>query len=106
MSGKHFTFEPYTYEEQQEWKEFLEKSRIDQIGQNGNDGLHYAELDKLLKSTYNDWVLGEFIFKEDLNFFVGNVMKYVYRYKRKNGKQDLLKAKDYLDKLISLEYPE
>ncbi len=31
---------------------------------------------------------------------VGNVMKYVWRHKRKNGKQDLLKAKWYLSRLI------
>ena len=31
---------------------------------------------------------------------VANVLKYVWRFKRKNGKQDLLKAKWYLDRLI------
>ena len=31
---------------------------------------------------------------------VGNVIKYVWRYKRKNGKQDLQKAQWYLAKLI------
>lgn len=29
-----------------------------------------------------------------------NVIKYVYRWKKKNGKEDLLKAKWYLEKLI------
>jgi hypothetical protein len=31
---------------------------------------------------------------------VANVLKYVWRFKRKNGQQDLLKAKWYLDRLI------
>ena len=32
---------------------------------------------------------------------VGNVIKYVWRFKRKNGKQDLLKAQWYLERLIN-----
>lgn len=36
-------------------------------------------------------------------WFVGNVTKYVLRYKYKNGLQDLEKAKHYLEKLIDLE---
>ena len=33
-----------------------------------------------------------------------NVIKYVCRHAAKNGKEDLLKAKHYIDVLISLEY--
>jgi hypothetical protein len=36
-------------------------------------------------------------------FFIGNVIKYVSRYKEKNGLQDLEKAQFYLNKLIELE---
>lgn len=32
--------------------------------------------------------------------FVANILKYVWRYREKNGKQDLLKARWYLDALI------
>lgn len=39
----------------------------------------------------------------DLNFYQGNVVKYVVRYKQKNGVEDLKKAKVYIDKLIELE---
>jgi len=47
-------------------------------------------------------VLNEFLSDEAVNgFFVGNVIKYVLRYKDKNGKEDLLKAKSYLEKLIN-----
>lgn len=35
-----------------------------------------------------------------LGFLAGNVVKYVARYKRKGGVEDLKKARHYLDKLI------
>ena len=35
-----------------------------------------------------------------------NILKYVTRYDRKNGLEDLEKAKDYLDRLIQLESAE
>ena len=47
-----------------------------------------------------------FILQNDLPYGVGNVIKYVMRYKDKNGKQDLLKAKRYIDLIIENEYPE
>lgn len=46
----------------------------------------------------------EFIEGNDLGFSVGNIIKYVCRYKHKNGKEDLLKAKHYIELLIELEY--
>ena len=30
----------------------------------------------------------------------GNVIKYVFRYKNKNGLEDLEKAKEYIDRMI------
>lgn len=47
----------------------------------------------------------EFIHANGLNFFQGNIVKYIARYKQKNGKEDLLKARHYIDLLIELEYP-
>jgi len=38
-----------------------------------------------------------------LSYLQGNVIKYVTRYKDKNGLQDLEKAKHYIDLLIELE---
>ena len=40
-----------------------------------------------------------------IGFLQGNIMKYLHRYKYKNGKEDLLKAKWYLEELIKFEYP-
>jgi len=51
----------------------------------------------------NNWSIGEFIYKNKLGFFEGNIIKYVCRYDKKGGIEDLRKAQDYLNKLISLE---
>lgn len=48
----------------------------------------------------------EFIHKNGLGFIAGCVVKYVCRYQSKNGRQDLEKARHYLDLLIEMEYPE
>ncbi len=48
----------------------------------------------------------EFIYKNDLDFLQGNVVKYVCRFRSKNGKDDLLKAKHFIEMLIELEYGE
>lgn len=45
----------------------------------------------------------EFIEKNNLGYCVGNIIKYVCRYKSKNGIEDLNKAKHYIDILIDLE---
>ena len=36
----------------------------------------------------------------NLDFMQGNVIKYVFRYKNKNGLEDLEKAKEYIDRMI------
>jgi hypothetical protein len=46
----------------------------------------------------------EFIHKNRIGFLAGNVIKYVCRYSKKNGKEDLLKARHYIDLLIEHEY--
>jgi len=45
----------------------------------------------------------EYINKNNLTYLQGNVIKYVTRYKDKNGVEDLQKAKHYIDLLIELE---
>lgn len=46
----------------------------------------------------------EFIQKNNLSFIQGCIIKYICRYKDKNGLQDLEKIKHYVDLLIELEY--
>jgi|TARA_R100000005_G_C5001275_1_gene208372 hypothetical protein len=42
----------------------------------------------------------KYILSHDLNFCEGNIIKYITRYKLKNGLEDLYKAKKYLELLI------
>ena len=44
----------------------------------------------------------DYITKNGLGFCEGNVVKYVSRWKLKNGREDLLKARHYLDILLSI----
>lgn len=57
-------------------------------------GTHYE------KMAIQPW---EVIQRGDLDFFEGNVVKYVMRYRDKNGLEDLQKARHYLDYLIERE---
>ena len=45
----------------------------------------------------------DYIAANNLGYFEGNVVKYVSRWKDKNGLDDLKKARHYLDKLIELQ---
>ena len=42
----------------------------------------------------------EYIKANDINWNIGNVIKYVSRYKSKNGLEDLKKARWYLEDII------
>ena len=42
----------------------------------------------------------EFILDQNLNYMDGNVVKYITRYKHKNGLEDLKKARWYINKII------
>ena len=45
----------------------------------------------------------EFIHANDIPYLEGNVIKYVSRWRKKNGIADLEKARHYIDLLIELE---
>ena len=47
----------------------------------------------------------EYIMANNLYYCQGHAIKYLTRYKDKNGLEDLKKAKHYIDILIQLEYP-
>jgi len=61
----------------------------DQIG-----GDHYKVCKYEPWDVIADWKLG---------YLDGNAVKYLSRWRRKNGVEDLLKARHYIDKLIELE---
>ena len=56
-------------------------------------------------SHYKDMLIQplEYIIANKLSFCEGNVVKYVSRWKNKNGIEDLRKARHYLDMLIEQE---
>ena len=55
---------------------------------------------------YQEFVIqpAEFINKNRLQFAEGNAIKYIVRASRKGGKEDLLKAKHYIDMIIERDY--
>jgi hypothetical protein len=48
----------------------------------------------------------EYNHANNLDYFQGNVVKYITRFRDKNGLEDLKKAKHYIDLLIQLEYSQ
>ena len=45
----------------------------------------------------------EYIYANGLGYFEGNVVKYLSRWRNKNGLADLEKAKHYIEMLIEME---
>ena len=68
--------------------------------ENVNQPSYYTKGD-IKTIDYIDAVCGE-----DRAFYVGNIIKYVSRYKEKNGIEDLKKASWYLTRLIDKEIIE
>lgn len=57
-------------------------------------------------SHYKDMPIqpSEYIVKNGLGWFEGNVIKYISRHRAKNGLEDLKKARHYIDLLIEHEH--
>ena len=47
----------------------------------------------------------EFVIENELLYPEGCVIKYIIRHRSKNGKEDLLKAKHFIDMIIERDYP-
>lgn len=71
------------------WPTAEQLKKLKQVG-----GNHYE------KMAIQPW---EVIERGDLDFWEGNVVKYVMRYRAKNGLEDLEKAQHYLGYLIERE---
>lgn len=75
------------------------KSIYDQVKVNPLDvqeaGDHYKK-NKIQPVVY--------IVENNLSYLQGNVIKYITRYKDKNGEEDLKKAKHYIDLILEMEY--
>jgi hypothetical protein len=53
------------------------------------NGAHYKKENKI--------DLADFLIQHEIGYAEGNIMKYVYRHKDKNGLEDIQKAKHYLE---------
>lgn len=54
----------------------------------------------------NNWDVARFADNRKYDLYQFNILKYVDRHERKDGKKDLLKALDYLQEYINVRYPE
>lgn len=59
------------------------------------DGNHYSQEDGL-----QHW---DYVVAQNLDYFQGQITKYVTRWKKKNGLKDLQKAQHFLEKYIEVE---
>ena len=61
--------------------------------------------EKVGGSHYKDLAIQpiDYIVQNNLGYIEGNIIKYVTRYKNKNGVEDLRKARHYLEMLIENE---
>ena len=64
------------------------KANDEQVG-----GQHYKDV------SIQHW---DFVWAQNLDYFQGQITKYVCRHRDKNGIEDLLKAKHFLEKYIEL----
>ena len=85
----------WTTEEEEAMQQMLSK------GANGTSALDI----QVAGSHYKDLAIQpvEYIHANNIGYFEGNVVKYVSRWKAKNGIKDLEKAKHYIELLIELE---
>ncbi len=54
----------------------------------------------------NNWDVARFADNRKYDLYQFNILKYVDRHERKDGKKALLKALDYLQEYINVRYPE
>ncbi len=79
-----------------DWEELTAKEKAEEqsVLQKQHGGNHYKVL------PIQPW---EYIEANKLDFWEGNVIKYITRYKNKNGIEDLEKAQHYIEYLIERE---
>lgn len=99
----------------EKYKESLRRKGVDELGKpsaevlgnirkaahKANDnhevgGTHY-------KSTIEPW---DFIYVNSLDFDAGNAVKYLCRYKKKGGAEDIKKAISYCEHILKTQYKE
>ena len=76
---------------------YAARKRVGSLPQTANEtqvaGEHY-------RTPIQHW---DYVLANDLGYFEGQITKYVTRWRKKNGLEDLRKARHFLDKLIESE---
>jgi hypothetical protein len=76
---------------------YAARKRVGSLPQTANEtqvaGEHY-------RTPIQHW---DYVLANDLGYLEGQITKYVTRWRKKNGVEDLLKARHFLDKLIESE---
>ncbi len=74
---------------------------VDAIDENWEDDSREKETNPIKPKHYNSKIdVYDFCLANDLGLLEGNCIKYITRYKNKNGLEDLLKAQETLKRLI------
>ena len=78
---------------------------MSQVWENENVSLPLIEEKNTKPNHYKSLTIDviTFCMVNNLDFMQGNVIKYVCRYRKKGGIEDLKKARDYIDRLIEFE---
>lgn len=83
-------------------------SRIDIIGQNGNDGDHYDTVNHPSHYTQGEIecitaIKAALTDDEFRGYVKGNILKYTWRERAKGGDESLRKARWYLNRLLTTD---
>jgi len=102
-----YIFDPYHYEESlgrmvkapfnQELIDFINRPKIEPIVISQEEEISKPKRYNKV-GTLECW---DVILDQKMDFLEGSILKYVWRHKEKNGKHDLKKAKEYLEKMIA-----
>ena len=70
--------------------------------------MNSKEKDNIKPDHYGDGKIDVISFCQanNLDFMQGNVIKYITRYRKKNGLEDVRKAVEYINRILADEYPE
>jgi len=97
-------------ETNKEWEAYVAKAELLEALErlNSKEWNQEEYPDEICPSHYNHtiqpWEYMESVMTEDgfVGYLQGNVIKYISRFQDKGGREDLSKAKHYIDKLLSV----
>lgn len=101
-----YLIEYYNVSNKRYWRQWFLKDKFEVVndicGVSGQPGTN-VEHPKHYNKGIEVW---DYTDSWNMDFLEGNIIKYVTRYKHKNGVEDLKKAKQYIERLIEREEKE